>query len=242
MKEGTSCQARERYEPFITALGGVYFNGYKTINESMCFTKAVFGYDKSAVRGGELEQVVRDRMGISSESCPKNNTKRILIQDRKHRRIINSEELANELRSQLNASVINMQFENYTLAEQIQNVFCADVLIGVQGAGLNHLRFLREDSALLEVGWDHWPAGMYASMARRMGIKAITMGNCSANISEHTWKSFYEENGNMRNKTHQEVLKWAGNAWWKGENIWKFADCNLNIEEAIRKLGALLIH
>ena len=171
MQEGTSCQAKERYEQLITALGGVYFNGYQTINESMCFTKAVFGYDKSTVRGGELEQVIRDRMGISSEPCLKNYTKRILIQDR----IINSEELATQLRSQLNASVINMQFENYSIAEQIQNVFCADVLIGVQGAGLNHLRFLREDSALLEVGWDHWPAGMYADMARRMGKKAITI-------------------------------------------------------------------
>ena len=46
----------------------------------------------------------------------------------------------------------------------------------------------------------------------------------------------------MRNKTHQEALKWAGNRWWKGDNIWKFADCNLNIDEAISKIRSMWMH
>ena len=52
------------------------------------------------------------------------------------------------------------------LLAKLQLVHCADVLVGVQGAGLAHFHFLPPGAVLLEVGWRHWPAGRYSKRAQ----------------------------------------------------------------------------
>ena len=239
---GGSQIAKQRYAGLISALGGVYFDGYKTIQENICFEKAVFGYDKSLLKMGELEELIRRRMNVSSTYCTTKKT-RILILNRASRRILNTEQLANELQSRLNATVEIVQFENMQLAEQIQRVHCADLLIGVQGAGLNHFRFLPKGGAVLEIGWEHWPVGLYCYLATTMGFKCNVIDNCSAKISEHAWRAFYNTNkdNDFKYMTHDEVLNLANHVEFQvDENIWKFADCEINISDAVQKAHHLL--
>ena len=237
---GEGCHAKERYELLFKALGGVYFDGYETIKENICFKKGVFGYDKSDVRVNELEKLVLHRLNISASHCTKHKP-RILIQKRKTRSITNTHDLATELRSKLNASVDTIFFEDIPLVEQIQQVHCADVFIGVQGAGLNHVRFLRPGAALIEVGWPHWPAGMYANVARRLKKRSATIGHCKASISAHSWSVYYDLNEEMRNKPKRQVYDLVRKVpFWSEKNIYKFADCELDIPKAVAKIQSLL--
>ena len=235
-----SCHARERYEPFLLALGASYNDGYQTLGANTCFEKGIFGYTTSNVRRGELEDLMRRKMNISEAKCVGKHP-RILIQDRHERRMLNSDKLKIALEAKLSATVSSIYFEDIPLHEQLQAVYCADVLVGVQGAGLEHYRFLRPGASVLEVGWKHWPAGRYKRRANSLGYRADVIDNCDAILTEHSWSRYFEHNEPLRDKSKDEILKLVNKvSFGLDKNIWKFADCELNIQQALKKIKHLL--
>ena len=73
---------------------------------------------------------------ISDKKC-NHTVKNILIINRiRIRRIINLNEIINHLQINTLQNVKSILFEALELREQLQEALCADILIGVQGAGL----------------------------------------------------------------------------------------------------------
>lgn len=88
-----------------------------------------------------LEQKSDDRIRIT-----------FLERRTKHRQILNSDELINELRKNSSYVVRTVQFERGTrFSDQLEVVQNSDVFIGMHGAGLTHLLFLPKWAAIFEL-------------------------------------------------------------------------------------------
>ena len=242
VNSSTSCHGKERYESFIYALGRIQFHdGVEAFPETnTCFKQATFGYDNGHQGKLELERLMLKNMGVSRARCDVITRPHVLIIERTTRRITNSDELEAALTAQLNASVRRMHFERYPLLQQLQAVHCADVLVGVLGAGLAHFRFLPPGGAVLEIGWRNWEAERYNKRAAEKGIRANIITNCNATLSEHSWQTYFAKNANQRRKSRAQILREVYKQRFDGK-IYKFADCTLDIDEAVEKTCRLLI-
>ena len=77
---------------------------------------------------------------ISAKSCSsyKDASPFIIVIDRKtNRKILNIVELFSKLKRSGFANVSIVSFEKYTVQRQLSMAFCADLLVGVHGAGLH---------------------------------------------------------------------------------------------------------
>ena len=76
--------------------------------------------------------------GINEESCKmvKGQTKILVLNRNTNRRILNMKQLSQRLREVMFVGLEIVTMETMSVREQIQKVYCSDVLIGVHGAGL----------------------------------------------------------------------------------------------------------
>ena len=123
------------------------------------------------------------------------------------------------------------------MKEQIQVAHCADLLIGVHGAGLEHYRFMRPRTGLIQVGWKGWQANyLYDIPPRLKLLRARKVTNCNATISEQAWQMYYKQNPVFSaNRSREDILNLVDKlvVFSLRENIWKFADCRLDIEQIV---------
>ena len=42
---------------------------------------------------------------------------------------------------------------NFEIVTQVQAIACTDILVGVEGAGLEWIHFMKKEKALLELAW-----------------------------------------------------------------------------------------
>ena len=136
-----------------------------------------------------------------------------------------------------------MYFEDLSIKEQIQLVHCTDILIGIHGAGLEHYRFMRPNTALIQVGWDGWSANhLYETAPLRRHIHAYKMNDCAATISEKAWQLYYKLNPNYSHKSRKEILGLVQTVrhFSMHDNIWKYADCTLNVEKTFDLVSTIL--
>ena len=98
---------------------------------------------------GELEQLFRQKLNINAAAlCGRSHGEKterrlnVLFQLRQYRTVQNAGVTKLALQRSLNATVVMQQFETISIRRQIELVTCADVLIGVSGAGLTYHRFL----------------------------------------------------------------------------------------------------
>ena len=127
-------------------------------------------------------------------------------------------------------------FEDLSVKEQIALVHCADLLIGIHGAGLEHYRFMRPHSALIQVGWQHWEAThLYDIPAKIKLIRARKLQNCNATISDEAWANYFKLNPEFSGKSRQEIYNISTSIahFSLRENIWKYADCTLNVADVV---------
>ena len=86
------------------------------------------------------------KFNIRDETCDQRKTKILIINRSTNRKIINIEELINNLIFNTSEDVETIAMETLSIREQIQKVHCTDVFIGVHGAGLtwhvNRISFL----------------------------------------------------------------------------------------------------
>ena len=162
------CHDPSRYEAILFALSirQPHYTYHKAPG-STCYKDAVLGAYSKKIWVGEPENYVAKMLGAHSSLCP---NRRVLIQQRRNRKILNADELkraAEEIGFNWTDVVT---FEDVTLRQQLKNVACSDILVGVQGAGLEWLRFMRPGSGVLEIAWPkkHWPFfyGGYAEHSR----------------------------------------------------------------------------
>ena len=202
---------------------------YTTVDANTCYQFGVFGHTTSNIGPHEFEDVVRNRMGINPSNCPHGNRRLIIIIQRKIRRFSNVREMKFLLLKYFPNVIVDIaDFANWTLHDQITQVSYSDGLIGVHGAALELQRFIKPTGGLLEITSDQFPKYWYKEEVRRNGHVYETILDCDVTIPEFAWKMYVTK---IQNETRENILKIAKKVRLNaGENIWKYADCNVNIK------------
>ena len=73
---------------------------------------------------------------ISKEYCNKQNTNIMIINRKNNRKILNIKDVAKKLALDTSRQIKVITFEELSIQKQMQEVYCTDIMIGVQGAGL----------------------------------------------------------------------------------------------------------
>ena len=118
------------------------------------------------------------------------------------------------------------------MREQVRAVQCCDMLIGIHGAGLEHNRFMKKGSFLIQLGWPHWEANfLYDITPRFRGVRAKKVQDaCEPVIDEAGWELYFKHNPDLTTLSREEIYELADHLMVKSfrENIWKYANCKLN--------------
>ena len=199
-----------------------------------CFHKAHFGTFQRNIEPFEIENRVYSLLNISKENCT--DKPLLILQDRNYRRILNIRDLRQTaVKTGFQAEIV--AFENITAKEQLRWMRCADVLVGVHGAGLEWFHFMKKPAALIEIGWNHWSSGLYTARATAQGYRAFAL-NSTAIVGEKAWRTHVDATSRNRQLQHENTVSPA--AVFKRErmfdhyrntNIWKFADCKVNLTQ-----------
>ena len=175
-----------KYQPFLEALNIshiVYLTEER--RQFTCFKQAVLPAHTYGLGLPEeaIDTILR-AMNITNKTCV---YPQVTIIQRSHsRRIYNVDDIQRHVASKFpyfsNVKIIHM--ENMTIQEQIQEIQCTNVLIGVQGAALSWLQFLPKGAYFIELWFDGWPS-KYVKRANkaRKDLHAIGL-QCEAVTSD----------------------------------------------------------
>ncbi len=139
-----------RYEQFLFALSIKREHiSYHRAPVNICYQNATFGFSTKSVKQVEVMHYLYNKFRINLH--------------RKSRKIVNAEVRKNE--------AIKL-----SLVAQLQTIACIDVLVGIQGAGLEWLYFMRLNTSLLELArpQKHWHF-YYKNRAIKEGMKTQTL-------------------------------------------------------------------
>ena len=88
-----------------------------------------------------LVSYLKTSVNVSASQCSRKDSRKkssyiIHVINRTQRKILNLNDVVTQLKNAGFTSTQSLTFEEYTVAEQMQMMTCADLLIGVQGAAL----------------------------------------------------------------------------------------------------------
>ena len=85
-----------------------------------------------------LVDKIKEYFNITHHNCPKEKINILIINRNRiqNRKILNSDKLQNMLQQRTKQNVKTLFLENLPLRQQMQEVECTDIMIGVHGAGL----------------------------------------------------------------------------------------------------------
>jgi adenomatosis polyposis coli protein len=199
----------------------------------VCFKEAIFGSYEENVENGELENKIITNL-LGDIICPHFQ---LTIINRLYRRILNVDDILKAL-SELHYHNVNVVvLENFNITEQVHLAACTRVLIGVQGAGLAWFRFMQHPAGVLEIGWPGWPASRYTKSALDLGYLATNINNCQAEVTSHSlrwYRKLTSQNNMWVRKDDIDYLKMTSllsDNYLSNSNIWKFADCTVNVTD-----------
>ena len=157
-----------------------------------------------------------------------------LIQ-RHYRRILNIEELREGLYKAGFQNINILTFEDMMLKQQMQTVYCTDIMVGVYGAGLQWALFMKPGSGLLELGWHHWDPGWYANMFRY--YQEFTVGIIYADKIKLNFESYTINVRKGKPLSEGEMYslsrKGPANTF---DNQWKWADGIFNVSSVVDRV------
>ena len=222
----------KRYSKLLYTLPVANYTSMHNMNPNTCFRNAFFGFLSRNVQRGELENHIKQNLNITQNNCI--DKPKVVLQDRVYRRLTNIEQLPNASKQLTHLESQVILFEDIALEEQVHFAHCAKILIGIQGAGLEWFRFMQRPAWLVEIGWNKWPAGMYSDMAAVNGYNNITISNCTAEVTEASWDmySHFARVPVPKNEDQKRYLlrrKWGEKQWFMDANIWKYANCALDM-------------
>ncbi len=237
LDRSTGCHNPARYEQFIFALSIKKEHiSYHMSPVNICYYNATFGYDIKSVTSTDVKRYIYKKFRINLQKC---KYPTITIQQRKLRRIMNAEVLKQEAIKfgWTNTDVVT--FEDLSIEDQLKTIACTDVLVGIQGAGLEWLYFMRPNTSLLELAWpDKGWYYYYQEKATNEGIKAQTLQatNISLNLDAYVAKVRYGKPLSNKERGRLQTAK----AKSSFDNHWKWADATFNPKEFVRKLQIFL--
>jgi len=163
-----------------------------------CFRDAVIGTHREGTKDSEVSDFILKGLiaskqaaaggkggGGGMDACPSDADRTVLILQRRTRRLLNAEALAEGVRAKgLFARIL--EFDDLDVPDQIKAVRCCKLFVAVMGAGQQWVSFMRRGSALLSIGWRNWKADYYKKYVRN--------SNGSSGISS-TSSSFQDSAG-----------------------------------------------
>ncbi len=226
-----------QYEQFLFALSIKREHiSYHRALVNICYQNATFGFSTKSVKQVEVMHYLYNKFRINLHKC-KHPT--ITIQQRKSRKIMNAEVLKQDAIKfgWTNTDVIS--FGDLSLVAQLQTIACTDVLVGVQGAGLEWLYFMRPNTSLLELAWPqkHWHF-YYKNRAIKEGMKTQTLQatNVILNLDAYVDKVRL---GKPLSDQEKDTLQTASSKS-AFDNHWKWANGIFDPKEFVQKLQLLL--
>jgi len=192
-----------------------------------CYTSAVFGARNSAKKMRDSVEHVLRELKMTPVARPRN--KNVVIIKRNYRRILNILELAKEARNLGFENVDVVSFESLSVIGQIQKIIDTDILIGVQGAGLQWAIFMRPGSTLVEITWPkkHW--GLTYTFVRQYEIKHQELRTDDVLVN---WQSYEKHirGGRVCSPEEKQRLLTGTSDTNNGDNVWKYADVRVDVD------------
>jgi hypothetical protein len=170
----SSCNDVTLYRNFFynALVAGFKPMGIQKVPVNTCFRQGVFGLPVSNNRQREVVMYVLHYLGLRIIDRSKLRLHVLFLPATNSSRIININELEHQATKMGFTSVIIPNMETLPIEQQIENVQNADVMIGIQGAGLQWCIFMSEGATVVEVSWEGDPiSGPYKSLAHSHGLK-----------------------------------------------------------------------
>jgi len=144
------------------------------------------------------------------------------------RLIVNYQKLVETIAEIPNVNITVYYFENIPFPEQVRIIFESDIVIGMHGAGMAHVFFMRPHATLLEL----FPYGfrkiVYQNLARMMNVKYAQWQNQKRENTKFNWN--YVETHKLTNWTKEEIttrpLDWFN---MDSKNYWRQQDSIVDI-------------
>ena len=134
-----------------------------------------------------------------------------MIQRKSSRKIININELVRVAKNYGYKNVKIVYLEEHSTAEQMQIMYCADVLLGVQGSGMVWYKYLPPGAIFIEVGYEDWSDHYFTVRGTdRRDLHWYNM-KCDGVVSDklylQTAKEWFNYEGNLTSEIKQKVLR-----------------------------------
>ena len=230
--ELNSCSDLKRYEFFLQLLNvNMSHDVYYNTPPNTCFSRGVFGTNDLLPKQDARWPIdfIKAKQ-TKNISCVHNSSSLVIIQ-REYRNILNVDDLKGVAMSLTGYTTQVVAFHALSVQEQLAVASCSQVMVGVQGAGLQWAMFMNSGSTLIEIAWPekHWDF-YYRIFLEPYGINVVQFAVGGSDIHLN-WKSHAvnERKGVETNEQEREGLMSQPPNSPESNNIWKWADVHVNL-------------
>jgi adenomatosis polyposis coli protein len=232
-----ACDDIHRYEAFLKYINVVEpHEVFYKLPANTCFRNAVFGLANLNYDSRLVVDYVLSKAGLPSSSC--DDSVRVLIIQRKRRRLINAAELLEAAISEGFSHSVVVDFEEKTVEEQMSLCACSQVMLGVQGAGLQWAVFMQRGSTLVEVAWPQKFWGFYFnSFVSPYGIRHRTLTTDLVHVNWPAYQDMVQGGEVVAEEERQDLLH--SRPQNTINNIWKWADALVEVDKFVEILRSV---
>jgi len=223
------CEARSRFDNILETLRLAEFHGeFYNLPPNTCFRTAIFGKRNYVMPLRAAVNHVLRSFNLTYISVMKDYSPIVTIIQRTHRRIINIDELVNITRAAGFTQVQIVNFEQMCVREQAAFAAKSQVMVGVQGAGLQWAIFMSPGSTLIEISWPNWNS--FYAFVGRYKIRYLKLVKNNALINWNTYEIKVVDGRKLSLEEQQQILISSPTSR-SYHNVWKWADVSVNIED-----------
>ncbi len=223
------CRNHHQFEMLAVAMEvNVNHNVYHAFDK-ICYKNAVFGWIPMHV---EAAKYVVQHIAFDIRTCQPNT---VTIIQRKYRQILNIHELKIvSVNLGFNTNIV--MFENMSAMEQYRIVRCTDILVGINGMGMEWAVFMRQGRAMLELSWKQF-GFLFSKYAGHGGLHTAKL---SAKRLYLNWNSFSQMCREGRNISESEKVAILGREIiLRADNPYKWGDAEFDVSKFKVKLRQL---
>jgi hypothetical protein len=151
------------------------------------------------------------------------------------RRILNFEDLLFTLQNSFPYDEYDVQdynFENMTLGEQMSIIHNTDILVGMHGAGLAHVMFMRPNTHVIELHPYKFRKMIFQNIAKIMDVRYVFWQNTRQRDTVFHWEDVEQRRFTKRSKQDiiQTPVDWHN---MDSKNYWRNQDTKVNVNEMV---------
>lgn len=232
---GSSC-SRKRYEDILrTLFTRAQHDVFYSLPSNTCFRKAVFGSRIHIKRPRDAVDHILENFSMSSLSKFHTGDLYVTILSRQRRRILNEEYLLQLGLSVGFRNVRIVDFETLSVEDQMRVAASSNVLVGVQGAGLQWAVFMPEGSHLVEIAWPskHW-GFYYREFVLKFGIVHHRVEVSGVRENWTSYETSVRDGVRLSDDEKLQLLKSPPKS--VADNLWKWADVFVLEKEILKTL------